>query len=112
MFVTTTCEPQVELVMDVFKTQSVELAIDILKVQNKALVNSLKDYLTVLPSPQCVEEVLAAAIHELAETDPDACRWMLRHPDYLEPELDLVELAVKLALTKLQASGFRAGSRL
>jgi hypothetical protein len=106
MLVTHTCEPRIELLMDVFKTQSVELAIDVLKVQSKALVNSLKDYLTVLPSPQCIEEVLAAAIHQLAETDPDACRWMLRNPDYLEPELDLVELAMNLALSKLQNQGF------
>lgn len=95
--------------MDIFKTQSVELAIDVLKTQSKPLVNSLKDYLTFLPRPQCVEEVLTAALHQLAETDPDACRWILRNPDYLKPELELVDLTIKLALTKLQDQGFLVG---
>ena len=95
--------------MDIFKTENVELAIDVLKTQRKALVNSLKDYLTFLPRPQCIEEVLTAALHQLAETDPDACRWILRNPDYLEPELELVELAMKLMLTKLQNQGFLLG---
>ncbi len=95
--------------MDIFKTENVELAIDVLKTQRKALVNSLKDYLTFLPRPQCIEEVLTAALHQLAETDPDACRWILRNPDYLEPELEVVELAMKLVLTKLQNQGFLLG---
>ena len=87
----------------------VELAIDVFRTQNPALVISLKDFLTVLPNPKCVEEVLTAAMYQLAETDPDACRWLLRNPFYLEPELDLVEVAIKLALTKLQNQGFVLG---
>lgn len=83
----------------------VELAIDVFKTQTPALVGSLKDFLTVLPNPKCVEQVLTTAIYQLAETDPDACRWLLRNPRYLEPELDLVEVAIKLALTKLQNQG-------
>jgi hypothetical protein len=83
----------------------VELAIDVFKTQTPALVGSLKDFLTVLPNPKCVEQVLTTAIYQLAEADPDACRWLLRNPRYLEPELDLVEVAIKLALTKLQNQG-------
>lgn len=97
MCVTNTCEPHVELAIDVFKSQT------------PALLSSLKDFLTVLPSPKCVEEVLALAIYKLADTDPDACRWLLRHPHYLQPELDLVELTMKLALAKLQNQGFVPG---
>jgi hypothetical protein len=87
----------------------VELAIDVFKTQNPALLISLKDFLTVLPNPKCVEEVLTAAIYQLAETDPDACCWLLRNSCYLEPEVDLVEMARKLALTKLQNQGLVAG---
>lgn len=94
MCITDTCEPHVELAIDVFKSQT------------PALVSSLKDFLTVLPSPKCIEEVLAVAIYQLAETDPDVCRWLLRHPHYLEPELELVPLAKRFALTKLQNYGF------
>jgi hypothetical protein len=86
-----------------------ELAIDVFKSQNPALVVSLKDFLTVLPNPKCVEEVLIAAIYQLAEVAPDACRWILRNSYYLEPELDLVELTMSLALRKLQDEGFELG---
>jgi hypothetical protein len=86
-----------------------ELAIDVLKSQNPALVISLKDFLTVLPNPKCVEEVLIAAIYQLAEVAPDACRWILRNSYYLEPELDLVELTRSLALKRLQDEGFELG---
>lgn len=87
----------------------VELAIDVFKTQNPALVISLKDFLTVLPNPKCVEEVLTEAIHQLAEIDPNACRWLFRNFCYLEPELDLMEVARTLALTKLQDQGFIPG---
>lgn len=97
MCVPNTCEPHIELATDVFKTQ------------NKELVNSLKDFFTVLPSPKCVEKVLAAAIHQLAETDPDACRWLLRNSYYLEPELDVVALAMNFAFTKLKNQGLVLG---
>lgn len=83
----------------------VELAIDVFRTQTPALVASLKDFLTVLPNPKCVEQVLTTAIYQLAESDPDACRWLLRNPRYLEPELDLVEVAIQLALRKLQNQG-------
>ncbi|HEY9904779.1 MAG TPA: hypothetical protein V6D43_20465 [Candidatus Sericytochromatia bacterium] len=86
-----------------------ELAIDVLKSQNPALVISLKDFLTVLPNPKCVEEVLIGAIYQLAEVAPDACRWILRNSYYLEPELDLVELTMSLALKRLQDEGFELG---
>ena len=85
------------------------LSIDVFKTQNPALVISLKDFLTVLPNPKCVEEVLVTAIYQLAETDTDACRWILRNSYYLEPEVDLVELTMNLALTKLQNQGFVPG---
>lgn len=83
-----------------------ELAIDVFKTQSPALVISLKNFLTVLPNPQCVEDVLTVAIYKLAKTDPDTCRWVLRNAYYLKPEVDLVEVANKLALTKLQKQGF------
>jgi hypothetical protein len=70
---------------------------------------SLKDFLTVLPNAKCVEEVLTVAFYQLAETDPDICRWLLRNSDYLSPELDLVEVAVNLTLTKLRNQGFVPG---
>lgn len=84
----------------------IEIAVDVFKSQNLALVRSLKDFLNFLPSPKSVEEVLAAALYQLAETEPEACLWLLNHPSCLDPELDLAELAMKLARTSLQNQGF------
>lgn len=83
-----------------------ELAVDVFKSQNPTLVISLKNFLTVLPNPKCVEDVLTAAIYKLAKTEPEACRWILRNSCYLKPEVDLVEFTSNLALTKLQKQGF------
>jgi hypothetical protein len=85
------------------------LAIDIFKTQNPALVVSLKDFLTVFPNPRCIEKILIAAIYQLADVDPDACRWLLRNYSYLEPEVDLMELTINLALKKLENEGFVLG---
>jgi hypothetical protein len=83
-----------------------ELAIDVFKSQNPALVIALKEFLMVLPSPKCIEDVLTAAVYQLATTEPEACRWLLRNSFYLKPEVDLVEVANNLALTKLIEQGF------
>lgn len=83
-----------------------ELAVDVFKSQNPTLIISLKNFLTVLPNPKCVEDVLMAGIYTLAKTEPEACRWILRNSYYLKPEVDLVEFTNNLALTKLQNQGF------
>lgn len=83
-----------------------ELTVDVFKSQNPALIISLKNFLTVLPNPQCVEDVLMAALYTLAKTEPEACRWILQNSYYLKPEVDLVEFTSHLALKKLQNQGF------
>lgn len=87
----------------------IALAIDVFKSQNKALVESLKNFLLVLPSPKCVEDVLTVAVYQLAATDFEACSWLVQNPEYLEPELILGEVAAKLASEKLQRQGFVPG---
>lgn len=87
----------------------IELAVTVFKTQNKVLVDALKNFLKVLPSPKCVERVLIAAIYQLAETDPEICRWLLLNPSYLEPELDLVKLAKESLSAWLQERGFVLG---
>lgn len=84
----------------------VGLAIDVFRSQNLALLMSLKDFLTILQNPKCVEEILITAIYQLAECDSEACRWLLRNCSYLEPEVDLMELTMNLAQTKLENEGF------
>lgn len=68
-----------------------ELATDVFKTQNLALLKSLKDFLTDLPCSQSVEEILIEAFDQLAKIDPDACRWLFHNYAYLLPEVNLVE---------------------
>lgn len=84
----------------------VGLAIDVFRSQNLALLMSLKDFLTILQNPKFVEEIFISAIYQLAECDVEACRWLLRNYAYLEPEVDLMELTMNLARTKLEKEGF------
>jgi|GEM_PF-1103293 len=87
----------------------VELAVDVLKTQDLASIKALRDFLTVLSNPLAVENVLKTAIRQLAEGDPEACRWVLRHPASLMPDLDLKDLALKRAFNKLRECGFLFG---
>lgn len=84
----------------------IELAVDVFKAQDQESINFLKDFLTVLPNPTYIEQVLIAGIEILAETEPEACRWLLRNCSFLMPEVDLVNLAIDLAITKLESQGF------
>lgn len=87
----------------------IELAVDVFKAQDQESINFLKDFLTVLPSPTYIEQVLIAGIEILAETEPESCRWLLRNGSFLMPEVDLVDLAIDLAITKLESQGFLLG---
>ncbi|WP_287312693.1 hypothetical protein [Moorena sp. SIO1G6] len=85
------------------------LAVDVFQSQDSTFIKSLKDFLTVLPSPTYIEQVLLAAVYRLPEINLDACYWLLRHPDYLMPELDLVAVAMAVAIKKLQEQGLVLG---
>jgi hypothetical protein len=83
------------------------LAVDILRVQDRESIQALKDFLTVLPNPCFIEDVLISAIYQLAEIDPEACRWILRHSSYLMPELDIKSYAMQWLGFKLHTLGLK-----
>ena len=87
----------------------IALAVEAFKAQDLRSLKAVKDFFTVLPSPVEIEQVLAAAVYQTAKLDLDSCRWLLRHPHYLMPELDLVDLAVKMVWFRLQSCGFLPG---
>lgn len=87
----------------------VDLSIDILKAQDPEAIQALKQFLTVLPDTTWIGNILSIAIDQLAEDAPDACRWLLRHPEYLQPEFDLPQKIQHDLLETLQNMGFIAG---
>ncbi|MCT7986215.1 hypothetical protein NG796_23355 [Laspinema sp. A4] len=86
-----------------------EVALDVFKARNPALVIAVKNFLKVLPTPQAIEEVLKEATYELAEVDPESCRWLVQNSLLLMPELDLRAEACTWAVQKLKACGFEEG---
>lgn len=87
----------------------IELAIDVFKTQKMELVHFLKDFLAGLPNSKCIEEILTNAIYLMAETDPDGCRGILRNYSHLEPEISLPDMARQIASKKLVSQGFLIG---
>lgn len=82
------------------------VAVEVFKTQNLAAIRSLKKFLTALPSPSYIRDALLQAIYELAEQDPETCRWILHHHQHLEPELNLMEVARCIVTERLQSQGW------
>lgn len=96
------------------------VAVEVFKTQNLSAIGSLKKFLTALPSPSYIKAVLLHAIYQLAEQEPETARWVLHHCQYLEPELNLMDVAQQIATEQLQSQGliliqdfnFTVGGRL
>jgi hypothetical protein len=84
----------------------IELAVAVFKTQDRGLVTSLKNFLTLLPSSQCLEDVLKLALCQSAVSEPKACRWILGNADCVEPELDVIHFVLESVTTQLQSQGF------
>lgn len=83
------------------------VAIDVFKTRNLMAVQSLKKFLTALPSPSHIKAVLLQAFYHLAEEDLEVGRWVLQHRHDLEPELNLLEVAQQMVINRLQLHGRR-----
>ena len=80
-----------------------------LKTRDRFLLKSLKDFLKVVPSSICVEQIWETAIYRLATRDLEACYWILDNPAYLMPDLDLIDFCINYVINKLKSMGFMEG---
>lgn len=85
-----------------------DLLIDTLKLQNEALVKSIKDFLITLLGREYSRDIFTAAVFQLAETEPDSCRWFLRTFSALNC-LELTEGVIMFSVKKLIGKGFILG---
>jgi hypothetical protein len=98
----------------------IDLTIQIFQSQNPQLLYFLKDFLTCLPSPSYIEQVLIVAMNKLSSIDLEACHWLVSNYSFLMPELDLIDLAKACSQKKLETYGailhrdfkFRNGNQL
>lgn len=81
------------------------VAVEVFKARSLDSIRSLKKFLTALPSPSYIRRALLQAIYQLADQDPETCRWLLQHRHYLEPELNLMEVAQQVVTEQLQSQG-------
>lgn len=82
--------------------------IEVLREQEHAALQSLKHSLSLLLSPQHIQEVLFKAVYALLKQEPEISEWVLRHHDYLEPELSLLKVAQYIALHWLEKLGLKS----
>jgi hypothetical protein len=87
----------------------IDLAVQIFQAQNPNSIEFLKDFLTCLPSPIYIEQILILALDRLAKTDFDSCYWLVDNYNLLMPELDLLDLVKKLVRIQLNNNGLISG---
>jgi len=81
------------------------IAIEVFKSRSLKAIQSLKDFLTALPSPTAIRTVLLDSVYQLVEHDSEAYDWILTHHRALEPELNLIRIAQKIVTEQLQPHG-------
>jgi hypothetical protein len=84
----------------------IELAVAVFKTQDKTLIDSLKNFLTTLPNAQQIEDVLKLSICQLAQTDLESCRWLVKNCSCLETELNVTQFMMESVISQFQNQGF------
>ncbi len=87
----------------------VDLIIDALKLQNKPLVKNVEELITNLLSYEYTNDIVMAALFELAETDPEIFRWTLHNFHDLNFPAEVIEQIVMFAINKLINKGLILG---
>ncbi len=85
---------------------TLEIVAKVLEVSNASNICYVKDFLAVLPTPLCIEQVLLQAIYQLADENPLACRQVLTYEKSFLPELDLRQQIQQTILEFLQTRDF------
>lgn len=89
--------------------QFTRIAVELLQTQNPRAVMMLKSFLTYVPKPSCIRAILTAAIGELIDTSPIVICWLLSHPEYLKPEIEVTSVVIEKLSARLMGLGFVEG---
>lgn len=68
---------------------TISIAISLLKDQNVNNLVILKNFLSFIPNPNHIKEVLTKAVQSVVNTCPQTTLWLLQHPHCLEPEVNV-----------------------
>ena len=85
-----------------------KLAVNVLKNQKQPLAISLKRFFNKLPKTDLTPAILTTALSQLADSDPETCRWIiwiLQNSYELKPYYELIEQSIDLTVSKLETKG-------
>jgi hypothetical protein len=94
---------------DISEEPYIRIAVELLQTQNPTAIFMLKQFLTYIPSPTRIKSILTAAIAKLVDTSPAAICWLLKHPDSLQPEINISQTVIQILSSRLINMGFVQG---
>lgn len=68
---------------------TINIAIALLKDKNVNNLSILKNFLSFIPNPNHIKQVLIKAVQAVVNTCPQTTLWLLQHPHCLEPEVNV-----------------------
>lgn len=71
---------------------TINIAIALLKDQNVNNLSILKNFLSFIPNPNHIKEILTKAVQAVVNTCPQTTLWLLQHPHCLEPEVNVKDV--------------------
>ncbi|KYC41281.1 hypothetical protein WA1_22720 [Scytonema hofmannii PCC 7110] len=88
---------------------AINLFVNILKFKDRDLVETCEQVLMNLMGSKYTQNIMNAALFQLAGTAPDTCQWIWQNFPYLDACITLKEYVVMLAVQKLISQGFVLG---
>ncbi|KAF3890448.1 MULTISPECIES: hypothetical protein [Nostocales] len=88
---------------------AVNLFVNILKFKDRDLVETCEQVLMNLMGSKYTQNIMNAALFQLAQSAPDTCQWIWQNFPYLDACITLKEYVVMLAVQKLTSQGFVLG---
>lgn len=86
--------------------KAVMIAVSLLKRKHPPTIQTLKNFLTFIPNPNHIKNILKTAVVELIYTCPHSAFWLYQHPEVLEPEIQVREIIAEELQHKLLAWGY------
>lgn len=91
------------------RKRCVRVAVELLQTRDLRAVAMLKDFLTYIPNPLSIREILTTALIELISSSPITICWLLDQPECLQPEVDITQIVIQALSNRLISLGFIQG---
>lgn len=89
-----------------YNEKAITIAISLLKRKNPEHIETLKNFLTFIPNPNHIKDVLATAVIELIDTNPQSAFWLFQNSELLDPEIQVKEIIANELTKKFLSWGY------